>query len=425
MKSPSRYALLAALGIAIAAVAPGTPGFAQKKKKDEAAAPAVKLSAEVRKPLADADAAIKKKDVAAAEAALAQARTLAKTADEQYVIGQFALNVAQLSGDQAKLSAALDEMITAGEAANQLTTESRARFYWFQGQFAYQAKNYAKAEASLSKAIANGSTEADAYALLADSQNRAGKPIEALATLQKVINARQAAGQPVPAEWYSRGADMASRAKLPNEFKTITQSWLIAYPVRQNWHDSLFIYRQLTALSGETDLDLLRLARVTGALALSAQSNYIDYALAVYLKYPNEGIEVLQEGISAGKLNPATSQNTREIIALSKPKLAADKASIPAAISAANGAKGTYRSAMTTGDLLYGYKDFTRAADLYRVALTKSGADAAQGNFRLGLALAQAGDKAGAKAAFDAVTSGPYAALAGYAKVWLEKPATA
>ena len=55
MNSPSRYALIAALGMAIAAVAPGTPAFA--KKKDEAAAPALKLGDAVRKPLAEADAA--------------------------------------------------------------------------------------------------------------------------------------------------------------------------------------------------------------------------------------------------------------------------------------------------------------------------------------------------------------------------------
>lgn len=424
MKFTSRYALVAALGFAVAAVAPGTPAFSAKKK-DEAAAPQLKLGEEIRKPLAAADAALKKNDAAGAEAALAQARTLAKTPDEQYVIAQYTLNAAQTAGDQAKLATALDELIKYGEAANQLTPEQKAKFYWFQGQFAYQAKNYTKAEASLTAALAAGSTEQDLYAILADSQNRNGKPQEALATLQKVFDAKAGTGQPAPSEWYGRGADMASRAKLPAEFVKITTAWLAAYPVKQNWHDSLFIYRQLGGLSGEPDLDLLRLARVAGALPLSAQSNYIDYALAVYLRFPNEGVNVLEEGVAAGKLNPATSQNTREIIALSKPKIAADKASIPAAITAANGAKATYKSTLTTGDLLYGYNDFAKAAEIYRLALAKPGADAAQANFRLGLALAQAGDKAGALSALNAVTTGPYAALAAYAKIWVEKPATA
>jgi len=423
MQFTSRFALVAALGVAVAAVAPGAPAFA--KKKDEAAAPQLKIGEAIRKPLAAADEATKKKDIAAADAALAEAKQVAKTPDELFVVAQYGLNAAQASGDQARLSAALDELITAGEAANKLTDEQRSKYYWFQGQFAYKGKNYAKAETSLARAIAAGSTEPEAYAVLADAQYRNGKPADALATLQKVIDAKAAAGQAAPSEWYGRGADMASRGKMPNEFVKITTAWLAAYPVKQNWHDSLFIYRQLSGASGDLDLDLLRLSRAAGVLPLSAQSNYLDYALAVYLRFPNEAVDVLNEGISAGKLNPSTSQNTREILALSQPKIAPDKASVPGAVTAANGPKATFKSVMTTADLLYGYKDYAKAADLYKLALTKPGADVGQANFRLGLALALGGDRAGAKAAFDAVTTGIYAPLAAYGKVWAEKPPTA
>ena len=425
MNSTSRYALLAALGLAVAAVAPGTPAVAAKKKEEEGAKAPLKVGNEIRKPLGEADAAIKKKDVAAAEAALATARGLAKTPDEEFAVAQYGLNVAQISGDQAKLATALDALIATGEASGRIDDQQRAQYYWFQGQFAYQAKNYAKAEAALQKALAAGSTQAEAYAVLADSQSRNGKPADAVATLQKVIDAKAAAGEAVPSEWYGRGADIASRAKMPSEFVRITTAWLNAYPVKQNWHDSLFIYRQLGGLSGEPDLDMLRLARAAGVLPLAAASNYLDYALAIYLKFPNEAVDVLKEGIAAGKISPSSSQNTREIIALSQPKIAPDKASVPAAVTAANGPKATYKSVMTTADLLYGYKDYAKAAELYKLALTKPGADAGQANFRLGLALSLAGDKAGAKTAFDAVTSGPYAALAAYAKIWSAKPATA
>jgi len=183
----------------------------------------------------------------------------------------------------------------------------------------------------------------------------------------------------------------------------------------------LFIYRQLSASAGETDLDLLRLSRAVGALPLSAQSNYVDYALASYLRYPAEAVSVLDEGVANGKLVPAASQNTREILAVSRPKLAADKASIPATIAGATGAKGTFKSVMTAADLVYGYKDYAKAAELYKLALTKPGANVEQANFRLGLSLAQAGNKAGAQAAFGAVSTGPYAPLASYGKVWASK----
>ena len=422
MNSTSRYALVAALGLAVVAIAPGAPAFAAKK--EEAAASGPKLSDAVRKPLAEADAAIKKKDIAAADTAIATARAAASSADEQYVVAQFAFNAAQASGDQARIEKALDDLLSTGVASNRLAQAEQAKMYWYQGQFAYQAKNYPKAEQALKAAIAAGTTEDQAYAVLADSQARTGKPNEAVATLQKVIDAKAASGQAVPTEWYARGADIASRAKLTNDFVKITTSWLQAYPVKQNWHDTLFIYRQLTAQTGDADLDLLRLARAVGVLPLSAQSNYTDYALAVYLKFPNEAVDVLNEGIAAGKLNAATSKNTREIIDLSKPKIAADKASLPAAVTAASGPKGTFKSALTTGDLAYGYKDYAKAAEMYKLALTKPGADASQANFHLGLALAQSGDKEGAKAAFTAASSGSYAVLAGYGKVWVDRPAS-
>lgn len=423
MSLTSRFALLAALGMALTLTAPATPAFAKKEKEKKAddAGPPLKLSEAFRKALAPVAAAVEKKDIAGGEAALAKAREAAKTPDEQYAVGQYALNVAQASGDQAKLAAALDELIVAGEAANRLTPANKAQYYWYQGQFAYIAKNYPKTEAALTKALANGSTEANAPAILADAQSRNGKPAEAVATLQSVIDAKAAAGQPVPADWFARGADMASRAKLTPAFVKITTSWLAAYPDAQNWHDTIFIYRQLVASSGETDLDLLRFSRAVGALPLAAQSNYVDYALAVYLRYPQEAVSVLNEGVANGKLVPAQNQNTREILALSQPKLGPDKASIPSTIAGATGAKGTFKSAMTAGDLVYGYKDFAKAAEMYKLALTKPGANVEQANFRLGLALAQAGDKAGAQAAFNAVTTGPYAPLASFGKVWAAK----
>jgi hypothetical protein len=423
MNSTSRYALFAALGMALVAAAPTTPAFA--KKKEEAATPQIKLSDAVRKALAPVEAALNKKDVAGAEAGLAAARAAAQTPDEQFMVAQFALNAAQASGDQGKLAAALDELITAGEAANKLTPTQKTQFYWYRGQFAYMAKNYPKAEAALKTALANGSTEAELPALLADSQYRNGKPTEAVATLVNVMEAKAASGQPVPSAWFARGADMASRSKLPAEFVKITNSWLAAYPDPQNWHDSLFIYRQLAALGGEADLDLLRLARAVGALSLAAQSNYVDYALAVYLKYPAEAVDVLNEGVAKGKLVPATSQNTREILAISKPKLGPDKASVPAAVTGAKGPKSTFKSVMTTGDLLYGYKDYAQAAEMYKLALTKPGADVSQANFRLGLALTQSGDRAAGAAAFAAVPAvGPYGPLGAYGKAWASRPAS-
>ncbi len=58
---------------------------------------------------------------------------------------------------------------------------------------------------------------------------------------------------------------------------------------------------------------------------------------------------------------------------------------------------------MVTANRYYGIGDYAKAAELFRAALGKSGVDKNQANLQLAIALAAAGDKAGAKAAFEAV----------------------
>jgi hypothetical protein len=70
---------------------------------------------------------------------------------------------------------------------------------------------------------------------------------------------------------------------------------------------------------------------------------------------------------------------------------------------------------MTTAEAYYGYGDYAQSAELYRVALTKSGVDKDLANLRLGMALAGAGDKAGATAALNAAGG----AQAAVARLWL------
>ena len=70
---------------------------------------------------------------------------------------------------------------------------------------------------------------------------------------------------------------------------------------------------------------------------------------------------------------------------------------------------------MVIADAYYGYGDYAQAADLYRAALGKAGADKDLVYLRLGMALARSGDKAGATAALNAAGG----AQAEVAKLWL------
>lgn len=421
MNSTSRFALLAALGAAVAVIVPAAPVLA--KKAEAAGAPAPKLSEAAMHALQPVQEAVNKKDAAGAQAALDKARPALKTPDEQYVGAQMALNIAQISGDQAKLSAALDNLIATGEAAGKLTDADRAKFYGFQGQFAYQAQNYPKAEQALTKALAAGANNSDFYAILADSEMRQNRNAEAVATMQKALDAKIAAHETPPVSWFELGSNAAALGNLADPFVKISTQWLAAYPSKKTWATVLNNYRAVGKLAAGPDTDLLRLARASGALPLMSERDYNDYFLAIYRAYPGEAADVIKEGVAAGKIHMASNRDARELLPLSESKIAADKASLGAAMAAAHGPKADFKSVMATADVFYGYKDYAKAAELYKLALTKPGADANVANLRLGASLAQGGDKQGALAALNAVTAKPYSDIAAFWKVWIEHPA--
>jgi tetratricopeptide (TPR) repeat protein len=406
-----------ALGIALAFGGTAMlvqPAVAAKK---ESGPPAPKLSKEVREPLAAAQTAITAGDAATASTQLNAARAAAKTDEEKYYVAAVTLDLSKLDKNPATQSAAIDQLIASNRApATQLPV-----LYMASAQNAYQAKDYAKAEQMLTKAIELNTDNADAYALLVESQARQNKTPLALQTLQTAIDKQRAAGKKAPSDWYGRGINMAYTAKLPQQTTALTQAWVKDYPTPSNWRDSLVTYRDLNPMDADGQLDLMRFQRVAGAL--KGQGDYMEYVLATYLRYPGEAKAVLDEGVRAGVINLAKGGNAAEVNGIVTPKVAADKASLGAAATTAKGPKGTGKTALSIGDAYYGYGEFANAAEMYKLALTKGGVDAAVVNTRLGMALAKAGQKDAAKQAFALVTTGPRAGLAQYWTIWLDQQA--
>ncbi len=231
-----------------------------------------------------------------------------------------------------------------------------------------------------------------------------------MAMLQKSIAQQSAGGAKAPEELYKRAVSTAYKGKLPNTAE-ISRQWVAAYPTPDNWSDAIRIYRNLNAVDDLGTLDLLRLARA--ANALKGDADYDRYAYAALMKgYPGEANAVLEEGIKAGAVDPKKSP-FKEMIPQAKAKSASERATLDSATKAV--ASASAKSAIATGDLLYGYGEYAKAAEVYRAALKKSGVDASLANLHLGMALARSGDKAGATAALNAVTG----SRAEVAKYWL------
>jgi len=133
----------------------------------------------------------------AAALALAAASAVAKTNEGKYSVAALQLQLGTETKNEALQDYAIDAALATGVAPAHLLPE----LYKRQGIAAILVKNYAKAEASLSKVVELSPQDSDAVVLLAEAKNRANKPTEALPLLEKAIALRSAANQPVPTEW--------------------------------------------------------------------------------------------------------------------------------------------------------------------------------------------------------------------------------
>jgi tetratricopeptide (TPR) repeat protein len=168
------------------------------------------------------------------------------------------------------------------------------------------------------------------------------------------------------------------------------------------------VYRNQAHPDEEATLDLLRLMQAAGALTSPGDYSLFLEAAADQANY-NEAQAVVDAGIAAKIINPTDARFRGDIAAL-KSKPMATAADLETATKTATSGMALLR----IGDRYYGMGNYAKAADLDRQAKAR-GVDSSLADLHLGMALARAGDKAGATSAFNAVT-GP---LAEVAKFWL------
>jgi len=413
-KSTVMVALLATGGLAIATPVHaqyGSPPSATKSQAggsaaaDDAAKP--KVSGAAKKEIVDLQTAVNNKDVANIPAKIAAAKAKAKTKDDHYVIAQLQLKAAIDANDNAAMTAGLQEVVNSGF----LKPAEAAPIYLNLGKLQYNAKAYDPAAAAFEQVLASEPNNVEAMVLLAEARNSQGRPAEAIGMIERAIAARTAAGQKADEAWYKRAVALSYNAKLPTA-TDLARNWVAAYPSPKNWRDAIRIYQTASGLDDSSLVDSMRLARATGALA--GENDYFKYTNSLVTKgFPGEAKVVLDEGFASKAIDKSRGTFT-QLYAVASSRSQEDKASLAASATAARAAADA-KKAMVIAEAYYGYGEYAQAADLYRVALTKAGVDKDLANLRLGMALAAAGDKAGATAAFNAV-GGAQGAIA---KLWL------
>lgn len=407
---------LAAAGAVIAAMMFG--GHAQAAQQ-QAAAPEqapqrqLTISKEERAALAPVQKAIDAQDWAGAAAALPAAQAAVSGADAKYVLAGMQLKIAIGTKNVPGQMAGIDALIASGG----VPAASLPGLYRNLAGLAADTKNQPREEAAYQRLLELNPTDAEASILLAQIKGKQGKTQEALRLAGSAIEATRASGQPVKENWYRYALKLAYEAKLgPQSLKT-SQDLLAAYPTAENWRTMLLVYRDLSNLDKEGRRDLLRLMHASKAL--TGDKDWYDLAEGLDVDgLPGEAKAVLDEGGRLKAIDLGSSAFAPVLSAATK-KYGEHRASLAESEAKAK-TSTTGALALRIGEVAYGFGEYAKAAALFRTAISKGSVDTNMANTRLGMALALAGQKAEAEAAFKAV-QGPRAELAGYWLMWLKR----
>lgn len=403
-----------ALGLVLAAAAapaaaqygsvpPAQQQTATAPQQQESKQPSIKPSNRALKAIIDLQAAVNKNDVASIPAKVAAAQAVASTKEDKYLIAQLQLKAALAAKDNARMAAAIDAVASSGY----LDPGRTAQLYSSLGSTLFNAKQFDQAASAFERAAAIDSNNPDLLVNLGEVRFSQGRKADAITAFQRAIQAKSAAGQKAPEPLYKRAVSIAYDAQLPAAAE-LGRQWIAAYPSPDSWRNSIAIYRNLNKPDVEGTLDLLRLVRATGGMTSGDYSLYAT-AAADQFNY-NEAQAVVDEGLAAKKVDPSNPL-FRDIVAGLKAKQKATEADLATATkSAANG-----MALLRIGDRYYGMGQYAKAAELYRQAMGKPGVDKDVANLHIGMALARAGDKAGATSALSAVAG----SRAEIAKYWL------
>jgi tetratricopeptide (TPR) repeat protein len=384
-------ALLAGTALGVA-----SPALAQKQEK---VAPP-KLS----KPILAVVMAVQKQqqagDHAGALAALEAAKSVPRTEkDDALIMAKLKLFSAQNLKDNAKLEEALTEAVEAPS----ITPEEKLNFSKFIAGLATNRKDYQKAWKWYEFYLAQKPDDVDMLVQAASVNAALGAKPRVVELLGKAIAIREAAGQKGDRSWYEFRAQSVIDGKMDAQVMPALLSWVKAFPEPKSYNLSIELVKQRGgAMDNNLLLDWGRLMWAAGAMTTG--NNYLEYAdAAIERGMPNEADMVLKEAIAKKLIDPSKT-NIAEIVKLAASKNTETRAALP---GLEKEAKTSPRIALVVADTLANIGDHAKAVGFYKGLIGNANVDQDTVNLRMGAALLKTGDKAGAKAAFDAVKAGP------------------
>lgn len=409
MRFLSHFSMAVALAAVGALAITAVPQEAQAAKKKKQKGP--KNSKEFTAVIVPVQTAMEGEDPASAKPLMDNVLAQPWTGYDQFVAGQFAVNLGVKLKDQGLQEKGLSAMVASGFAP----AEQMPVFNFYLGNFAFGSERWGEAEHYFQAAYDLGYRGNNFEPLLAETFFKRNMTSEGLAKWDQIINDANASQTKPQETWYRLARDRALASGDMGVYATWAAKWASAYPSGDSWGDAVAATRRTLKADSTQNLELLRFMKTTGALKTS--SDYKEYAEEAQRKNLfGEVVAVLEEGLQNGTVG-SSHPLIAELLAPARREVSADKASLPAQPSGVRGS-GSSSVMMNFADVWLGYKDFDKAVDFYEAGLAKPGADLNRGYMGVGTAQAYAGDFAAAKQAFSKV-SGPRAPLAGLWQTWI------
>jgi len=399
---------------AAAALALSAPAVAQTGVATPTAA--LSFTREERAALAPVSQALMTRNWAAAAAALPAALAAAQSPSARYATGRFELELGRATVTPEQQLRGIQRILASGAAQ----PVEVAALLQLQAQIHNDRREFDQAEQALNRLSQLQPNDPDTLALLGQLSRVRNNSAQALTLFQRSLAASDAAGRRVPESRYKLALALALQGERREATADLARRLVAAYPNATNWRDALLSYRDVASLDAASNLDIWRLMRATGALA--GERDYLAAAGAFdQANLAGEAKAVLDEGVTRNMLR-ASEGTTRALTTRVNGRATTERGALTGRIASARNASAG-APARTAADALLGQGRHAEAAELYRLALTKTGEDADLVNLRLGEALALAGQTVEAQAALQAV-GGQRAELARLWLVWLaQRPA--
>lgn len=333
-------------------------------------------------------------------------------ADDKLISGQLLVNYGNVAIDKAAQKTGLQMQLDSGK----LPAETVPLVHVTLGRLAMETGDYPTAQRELKLGVDGGYTKDEtefhlANAYLLDKQLPLG--------LKMLHDAIVRNGKASPEYWIDNGVVVAFNNKLPAETNLLATDFVTYYPSKANWGRAIFTVTVINKYAGQERLDLLRLRDRTGSF--EDASDYIDYIVyADPKRLPAEVLRIIDKGISAGVITPATpidnlGNTVGKLQTQARGRAAEDDKLLPIQEKDARGPRADAATVLGAADTFLSHGMAAKAEEMYRLALTKPGVDAGRVNLRLGISLVDQGKYAEALDSFGKVTD----ARAPIAKLWM------